>query len=93
MKRHIGLWAEFRASRHCNATAHARHCGNCEPTRVNFGPSRSRAAVIMALYHYVTQEQLSGFDKYKYSAVDSNPLSIYVMHPFWNSVVKINIPL
>uniref|UniRef100_A0A8C2B0C7 Ethanolaminephosphotransferase 1 n=1 Tax=Cyprinus carpio TaxID=7962 RepID=A0A8C2B0C7_CYPCA len=43
----------------------------------------------MALYHYVTQEQLSGFDKYKYSAVDSNPLSIYVMHPFWNSVVKI----
>ncbi|XP_039598371.1 ethanolaminephosphotransferase 1-like, partial [Polypterus senegalus] len=24
-----------------------------------------------------------------YSAVDSNPLSIYVMHPFWNSFVKI----
>uniref|UniRef100_A0A3B3SRQ2 Ethanolaminephosphotransferase 1 n=1 Tax=Paramormyrops kingsleyae TaxID=1676925 RepID=A0A3B3SRQ2_9TELE len=24
-----------------------------------------------------------------YSAVDSNPLSVYVMHPFWNSVVKI----
>lgn len=43
----------------------------------------------MALYEYVTQEQLSGFDKYKYSAVDSNPLSVYVMHPFWNSVVKI----
>ncbi|XP_026055714.1 ethanolaminephosphotransferase 1 isoform X2 [Carassius auratus] len=58
-------------------------------TVVNFGPSQSSAAVIMALFHYVTQEQLSGFDKYKYSAVDSNPLSIYVMHPFWNSVVKI----
>lgn len=43
----------------------------------------------MALYEYVTQEQLAGFDKYKYSAVDSNPLSVYVMHPFWNSVVKI----
>ncbi|XP_060793602.1 ethanolaminephosphotransferase 1 isoform X2 [Neoarius graeffei] len=43
----------------------------------------------MALYEYVTQEQLSGFDKYKYSAVDTNPLSIYVMHPFWNSMVKI----
>uniref|UniRef100_A0A3Q0REM3 Ethanolaminephosphotransferase 1 n=1 Tax=Amphilophus citrinellus TaxID=61819 RepID=A0A3Q0REM3_AMPCI len=42
----------------------------------------------MALYEYVTQEQLAGFDKYKYSAVDSNPLSIYVMHPFWNFVVK-----
>lgn len=43
----------------------------------------------MALYEYVTQEQLSGFDKYKYSAVDTNPLSVYVMHPFWNSLVKI----
>nr|XP_006625940.1 PREDICTED: ethanolaminephosphotransferase 1 [Lepisosteus oculatus] len=43
----------------------------------------------MAFYEYVTQEQLAGFDRYKYSAVDSNPLSVYVMHPFWNSVVKI----
>lgn len=25
----------------------------------------------------------------QYSAVDSNPLSIYVMHPFWNFVVKV----
>ncbi|KAJ6661139.1 hypothetical protein lerEdw1_015275, partial [Lerista edwardsae] len=25
----------------------------------------------------------------QYSAVDSNPLSLYVMHPFWNTVVKI----
>ncbi|NWY71198.1 EPT1 Ethanolaminephosphotransferase, partial [Erithacus rubecula] len=25
----------------------------------------------------------------QYSAVDSNPLSLYVMHPFWNAVVKI----
>uniref|UniRef100_A0A8C7A1J5 Ethanolaminephosphotransferase 1 n=1 Tax=Nothoprocta perdicaria TaxID=30464 RepID=A0A8C7A1J5_NOTPE len=24
-----------------------------------------------------------------YSAVDSNPLSLYVMHPFWNTIVKI----
>ncbi|OPJ81232.1 hypothetical protein AV530_009677 [Patagioenas fasciata monilis] len=38
---------------------------------------------------YVTAEQLAGFSKYKYSAVDSNPLSLYVMHPFWNTVVKI----
>lgn len=43
----------------------------------------------MAFYEYVSKEQLAGFDKYKYSAVDSNPLSVYVMHPFWNSVVKI----
>ncbi|XP_077408067.1 ethanolaminephosphotransferase 1 [Vanacampus margaritifer] len=40
------------------------------------------------LYEYVTPEQLAGFDRYKYSAVDSNPLSVYVMHPFWNFVVK-----
>ncbi|CAL8313840.1 unnamed protein product [Boreogadus saida] len=43
----------------------------------------------MAYYDYVSKEQLAGFDKYKYSAVDSNPLSVYVMHPFWNSVVKV----
>uniref|UniRef100_A0A8C3FW78 Ethanolaminephosphotransferase 1 n=2 Tax=Chrysemys picta bellii TaxID=8478 RepID=A0A8C3FW78_CHRPI len=43
----------------------------------------------MAGYEYVTPEQLAGFDKYKYSAVDSNPLSLYVMHPFWNTIVKI----
>lgn len=28
----------------------------------------------------------------QYSAVDSNPLSIYVMHPFWNFVVKVRKP-
>ncbi|XP_026564520.1 ethanolaminephosphotransferase 1 isoform X2 [Pseudonaja textilis] len=43
----------------------------------------------MAGYDYVSAEQLAGFDKYKYSAVDNNPLSLYVMHPFWNTVVKI----
>ncbi|XP_068136068.1 ethanolaminephosphotransferase 1 isoform X2 [Hyperolius riggenbachi] len=41
-----------------------------------------------ARWEYVTAEQLSGFDRYKYSAVDTNPLSLYVMHPFWNSIVK-----
>ncbi|XP_012583065.1 PREDICTED: ethanolaminephosphotransferase 1 isoform X2 [Condylura cristata] len=43
----------------------------------------------MAGYEYVSSEQLAGFDKYKYSAVDTNPLSLYVMHPFWNTIVKI----
>lgn len=29
----------------------------------------------------------------QYSAVDTNPLSVYVMHPFWNFVVKVrNMP-
>uniref|UniRef100_G3TLJ6 Selenoprotein I n=1 Tax=Loxodonta africana TaxID=9785 RepID=G3TLJ6_LOXAF len=26
---------------------------------------------------------------FQYSAVDTNPLSLYVMHPFWNNVVKV----
>uniref|UniRef100_A0A8C7P6J8 Ethanolaminephosphotransferase 1 n=1 Tax=Oncorhynchus mykiss TaxID=8022 RepID=A0A8C7P6J8_ONCMY len=34
-------------------------------------------------------ETWSGFSPCSYSAVDSNPLSVYVMHPFWNSVVKV----
>jgi len=34
-------------------------------------------------------EHLAGFDQYKYSAKDTSPLSKYVMHPFWNSVIKI----
>uniref|UniRef100_B4F7D7 Selenoprotein I n=2 Tax=Rattus norvegicus TaxID=10116 RepID=B4F7D7_RAT len=45
--------------------------------------------VIMAGYEYVSPEQLAGFDKYKYSALDTNPLSLYVMHPFWNTIVKV----
>uniref|UniRef100_A0A2K6FSZ1 Selenoprotein I n=1 Tax=Propithecus coquereli TaxID=379532 RepID=A0A2K6FSZ1_PROCO len=43
----------------------------------------------MAGYEYVSPEQLAGFDKYKYSAVDINPLSLYIMHPFWNTIVKV----
>ncbi|ALC38022.1 CG31697 [Drosophila busckii] len=38
--------------------------------------------------YYLTQEHLNGFDNYKYSAIDTSPLSQYVMHPFWNWLVK-----
>ncbi|XP_014674567.1 PREDICTED: ethanolaminephosphotransferase 1-like [Priapulus caudatus] len=38
---------------------------------------------------YMSAEQLEGFDVYKYSCVDTSPLSKYVMHPFWNLTVKI----
>ncbi|XP_022097066.1 ethanolaminephosphotransferase 1-like [Acanthaster planci] len=38
---------------------------------------------------YLSEKHLRGFDKYKYNAVDTSPLSIYIMHPFWNAVVKI----
>ncbi|XP_046416557.1 ethanolaminephosphotransferase 1-like isoform X1 [Neodiprion fabricii] len=37
---------------------------------------------------YLTQEHLMGFENYKYSSLDTSPLSIYVMHPFWNKVVE-----
>ncbi|XP_055372170.1 ethanolaminephosphotransferase 1 [Condylostylus longicornis] len=37
---------------------------------------------------YLTKEHLSGFDNYKYNARDTSPLSVYVMHPFWNYIVR-----
>lgn len=43
-------------------------------------------------YNYLSKEQIKGFDKYKYSSVDTSPLSNYIMHPFWNQVVKL-VPL
>lgn len=42
----------------------------------------------MMEYEYLTKEHLSGFNKYKYSARDTSPLSVYVMHPFWNYIVQ-----
>ncbi|XP_053106785.1 ethanolaminephosphotransferase 1-like isoform X2 [Hemicordylus capensis] len=41
---------------------------------------------------YVTAIQLAGFRQYKYIAVDTNPLSVYVMQPLWERIVKI-LPL
>lgn len=38
--------------------------------------------------HYLTAEQLVGFENYKYSCKDTSPLSKYVMHPYWNCVVE-----
>lgn len=43
----------------------------------------------MLYYPYLGRDILSGFDQYKYSCLDTSPLSNYVMHPFWNQVVKI----
>ncbi|KAG8445922.1 hypothetical protein GDO86_010644 [Hymenochirus boettgeri] len=50
--------------------------------------SPSDTGISAMAWEYVSPDQLAGFDKYKYSAVDTNPLSLYVMHPFWNSIVK-----
>lgn len=38
-------------------------------------------------YKYLSQDQLKRLDVYKYAAIDTSPLSQYVMHPFWNFVV------
>lgn len=37
---------------------------------------------------YLTQEHLTGFENYKYSCMDTSPISIYITHPFWNKVVQ-----
>jgi len=39
-------------------------------------------------YKYLSQDQLRRFDAYKYAAIDTSPVSKYVMHPFWNFVVE-----
>jgi len=36
---------------------------------------------------YLSQEALVGFDTYRYSCQDTNPLSKYILHPFWNKAV------
>lgn len=41
----------------------------------------------------ISEAQLKGFSKYKYSSVDNSPLSNWVMHPFWNFVTAKFIPL
>jgi len=36
----------------------------------------------------ITDAEFAGFGTYKYSAIDDSPLSIYVMHPFWDWCVQ-----
>jgi len=43
-------------------------------------------------FKYLSKEHLLGFDKYKYKSIDTSPLSNYVMHPFWDQLVKV-VPL
>ncbi|CAD5209537.1 unnamed protein product [Bursaphelenchus xylophilus] len=37
---------------------------------------------------YLSEQQLKGFDKYKYSCIDSSPIAVYISHPFWNWFVN-----
>ncbi|XP_047141095.1 ethanolaminephosphotransferase 1 isoform X1 [Hydra vulgaris] len=47
------------------------------------------ASSLLFNYKYLSREKLNGFEKYKYKSVDTSPLSNYVMHPFWDQLVKI----
>lgn len=38
---------------------------------------------------YLDKDAIKGLEKYKYNSIDSSPLSNYVMHPFWNQLVKL----
>ncbi|CAK5009570.1 unnamed protein product [Meloidogyne enterolobii] len=37
---------------------------------------------------YLSEQQLSGFNKYKYACIDNSPISVYISHPFWNWIVE-----
>ncbi|XP_067623913.1 ethanolaminephosphotransferase 1 isoform X2 [Eurosta solidaginis] len=37
---------------------------------------------------YLTDTHLKGFERYKYSCIDTGYISVYVMHPFWNWCVQ-----
>lgn len=49
----------------------------------------TNAIHIILDYKYLSQEEIKGFDNYKYSSIDNSPLAVYVSHPFWNQVVKL----
>ncbi|KAL3868920.1 hypothetical protein ACJMK2_041672 [Sinanodonta woodiana] len=42
----------------------------------------------MSAFRVLSTEILKGFDKYKYSSVDTGLVSVYITHPFWNWVVE-----
>lgn len=41
---------------------------------------------------YLSTKHLQGFNSYKYSSVETNPLTTYVLIPWWNTAVKL-VPL
>ncbi|KAJ0175668.1 hypothetical protein K1T71_008827 [Dendrolimus kikuchii] len=40
------------------------------------------------MVRFLSQDQLKGFEKYKYNSIDTSVLSNYLMHPFWNWCVQ-----
>ncbi|EDO31473.1 predicted protein [Nematostella vectensis] len=39
-------------------------------------------------WQYLNQEEINGFDRYKYKSMDTSPVSNYITHPFWNFIVE-----
>ncbi|CAF1291344.1 unnamed protein product [Adineta steineri] len=39
-------------------------------------------------YPYLRRDHLKGLNEYKYNAVDTSPVSLYVTQPFWNWLVE-----
>ncbi|PIO66033.1 hypothetical protein TELCIR_12267, partial [Teladorsagia circumcincta] len=53
------------------------------------GKTQGTTGPLMGLFDvkYLSNEQLKGFNSYKYSCIDSSPISMYISHPFWNWLV------
>ncbi|CAF4744851.1 unnamed protein product [Rotaria socialis] len=39
-------------------------------------------------YQYLGRKHLQGLNEYKYNAIDTSPISLYIMQPFWNKCVE-----
>ncbi|CAF3881954.1 unnamed protein product [Rotaria magnacalcarata] len=39
-------------------------------------------------YQYLDRKHLQGLNEYKYNAIDTSPVSLYIMQPFWNKCVE-----
>ncbi|KAL6723214.1 hypothetical protein Aduo_018244 [Ancylostoma duodenale] len=54
------------------------------------GDRKKRRKLLMGLFDtkYLFASQLKRFDSYKYSCIDSSPISKYISHPFWKWLVN-----
>jgi len=59
-----------------------------EDTTISEGEGGCCDYIYLYKMPHLTRAQLNGLDKYKYSAIDTSPLSKYIMHPFWNWLVQ-----
>ncbi|KHN75245.1 Ethanolaminephosphotransferase 1, partial [Toxocara canis] len=62
------------------------HFSRCVHSTIESVSTLSKMGLFDA--QYLDEKQVKGFDNYKYSSVDTSPLSNYISHPFWNWVVK-----